>query len=389
MSLRTSFETYDRCIKSPMSRLRKPYGAGSFASGGGEEPRVRTYLERLGGDKLVKWCIAHHVRIFTASMTTTGRSESLNRVCKMFLNKRTTLVKVMEELLARASYEATVRVQNRVHCETSWAEYGRTSRSAFPSVYDEAYDYLTPYAMRLLSKQAVRCAIYDVEAGTHQALQSSAKGDVLLTSLRLYSEAPLSDRDEDVVDPPSIVAAARFVSDHNLHEGNSAVLIVKAQVATETKGAPQTVVLYNPDENSGIHRAFYCTCGFSARAGVPCRHFLAVVRSPSSKAGFHLGLCNELWFKKPCEEAKVVHYHVAGSAPILATAPVHISPLQALVPGCEPLQAEGLDLEKARKLSDARCISILLGESKNAVQAAMDHGKFAQFREYLGAWNYD
>ena len=93
--------------------------------------------------------------------------------------------------------------------------------------------------MRLLSKQAVRCAIYDVEAGTRKAFQACAEGDVLLSSLSLYSDAPLDNRDEDVADPPSIVAATRFASDQSLHEGNSAVLIVKAQVATETKGAPK------------------------------------------------------------------------------------------------------------------------------------------------------
>ena len=126
---------------------------------GGGDPEVRMYLESMGGDKLAKWRIDDDRRPLRI----------LQHGVQLFLNKRSTLVKVMEELLARASYEAMVRVRNRVKCETSWAEYGRTSRSAFPSVYDEAYGNLTSYAVRLLSKQAVRCAIYDVEAGTRKA----------------------------------------------------------------------------------------------------------------------------------------------------------------------------------------------------------------------------
>ena len=160
---------------------------------------------------------------------------------------------------------------------------------------------------------------------------------------------------------------------------------VTASAATETRGAPQTLILHDPDQASGIYTRFYCSCGYSVRAGIPCRHFLAAVRSPSSKAGFHLDLFNHLWFKKPFTEGPVVHYHHSGDAP-----PVQLSitspPLQALIPGDVPLQAEAYGPEDLVRLSEARSIGILLGESKDAVQAAMEHGKFVEFREYLRAW---
>ena len=350
----------------------------------GEDVEVKVYLERqLGGEKMAKWCVAHHVNIFTASMTTTGRSESLNRVCKMFLSKRSTLVKVMEETLALEEHQATVRLHNRVQCEASWAEYGRISRAAFPSVYDQASTYLTPYGMRLLTKQAARCMLYDVEPCSYQAISASVEDAAYKAALRLASEeAP----DADLADPPSFVAAHQFASSHKLCDGNSVVYTVKAQAAAETRGAPQTLILYGADETSGVFTRFYCSCGYSVRGGVPCRHFLAAVRTPFTKAGFHLGVINELWFKKPCTVAPVVHYHVPDVSPIPDTADVLIPPLQALVPGSVPMQAEGFDAVEISKLSEARSFGILLGESKDAAQAAMDHGKFAEFRQYLRAW---
>ena len=112
------------------------------------------------------------------------------------------------------------------------------------------------------------------------------------------------------------------------------------------------------------------------------------MRSPSGKAGFHLGLCNELRFKKQFEKAKVVHCHVAGSAPILATAPMHIPPYKHWCQAAY-LYKRKVSTLAARQLSEARCIGILLGESKDAVQAAMDHGKFSEYRECLRAWSED
>ena len=346
----------------------------------GQESEMATYLQRLGGDKMKKWVIAYHVDVFTASMTTTGRSESLNRVCKMFLSKRSTLVKVMEELLARASHEATVRLQSTVKCNSSRSDCGRSSRVTFPTVYDLANEYLTPYGMSLFTKQALRCTVYNVEPITYEAVAAPLNDDTFSAALRLASE---ENPDFDVVDPPSFVAASRFAEERTLQDGNSAVFSVKADAATETRGAPQTLILYAPDQASGIFTRFYCSCGYSVRAGVPCRHFLAAVRSPSSKAGFHLDLFNHLWFKKQFTHGSVVHYH--RDAP-----PVQVSitspPVQALVPGDVPLQAEGYGPEELIRLSEARSIGILLGESKDAVQAAMDHGKFDEFREYLRSW---
>lgn len=114
-----------------------------------------------------------------------------------------------------------------------------------------------------------------------------------LLQVRFTTDLTLEDVDRDLQDLPAFFAFKNFVQVNSLQDYMCLSVGYKFGAASTPK---QVLCLYNKAGAQSSYTNFFCSCGYSRRAGIPCRHFLAVLVS-IPQAAFHLGLLHEQWFK--------------------------------------------------------------------------------------------
>ena len=68
--------------------------------------------------------------------------------------------------------------------------------------------------------------------------------------------------------------------------------------ASAANAAPQYMVLYN--QEGGMYTKYHCTCGYSARFGMVCRHYWAAVTQLTNTCAIGLWLFNQHWLQENC-----------------------------------------------------------------------------------------
>lgn len=154
---------------------------------------------------------------------------------------------------------------------------------------------------------------------------------------------------------------------------------------------PHFLLLKDPAPSQDFHTSFFCTCGSSVRAGIPCRHFWAAMNSDFAHLlAFHFGQVNDQWFKQAQVQAEVDenlycmgHYEHQFSyrRPLYVAATAKASAAGGPQP---PVDAETPAVNDLRqRFGRVRAHGELLGICKKAVEAALCEGKEDALRAVL------
>jgi hypothetical protein len=350
-------------------------------------PATVPYLtERLGGDRARKWAQCYQVDVFTCGMVSSSRGEALNRVVKMNMNRSTGLLKLFEELHHRLVRKKSLRAFHDVAMNIQYKSAGTLAKTTLPSVNNACQDNLTPYGFKLCVKQMGNAFSYNA-ALTTMDNAFILQEDYMQQHLRFRTELEEGEYDEDIIDLPGHISMARFVEDNNLQHYQIFSVSLLPTVTGYAHAASQSVCLYRKDQcDDGDHvfDSFFCTCGYSKRFGVPCRHFFKVLLT-SPEACFHLGYIHEQWFKVP--------QALTSSYPLLMVHNARARTPSMLVSFCRPdilvapaalqdlrdngyLPADASAQQIVSRIGELRQYGTLMGAAKKAIEAAVVAGKY-------------
>ena len=275
------------------------------------------YLQKwLGGDRFKMWCLAFQTDVFTTGNKSTQRSEHLNNLSTMNLDKRSTLYFVYVTLSNCSNDQ--MECANLCDLETQARDF-KVHVSRFVNIEPLLRGLLTNYSLTKVVKQMHLSVNYIVQEWPVDKVQD-IQDDIPLEYFkreRIKTHQKGSKIDGERSDVPRKKSIHNFVQRHGFPHAGLKVFRVSisamslARVQSSLLPAPQFVVLYDIvlDDGQYTFASLWCTCGHACRYGYHCRHYFAVLHDKGEMVRFSTRDINHFWFRdaKPPAEAQVVH----------------------------------------------------------------------------------
>lgn len=278
--LGAEFTAFLRGLKAAQRQLSKRQFWLAYDGLKRDYPLASSYLDEQLTPNVKRWA-AFALETFTGGAESTQRGEGLNFHIKRNLDMRSSLMKVFEAVSIRTQWEDARRIQADIREEVNYRETGTTASSLFPDAYQAAKARLTPYALQMICTQVQAATKYQV----FEDLDCEHPLDV---------SVPQDSQDPNLVDLPRFKSAKEMLHKAGGSDEKVYCITLRWNLPGHLKN-PHFVVL--KCREGEVYTDYWCTCGASTRAGIPCRHYWAVLLSDyGSLLCFHFGLVNELWF---------------------------------------------------------------------------------------------
>jgi hypothetical protein len=344
-------------------------------------PKYYDYLAKNSGlHHVERWALAWQVGTFTAGMTGTSRGEGLNRQQKRYLSKRSTLMKVAIQVKARREeekliQEADVRAMNS---NTTYATRMQGTNGIVPRVMKEAGNTMGVYGFNLMVQQILKSSPYvcSPQNNLPQSLPQPTFDQIVhlhapAFAVSVEAAADLAqkstDEEDEVTRHETVANFVKTVGEHTIWE----VSRTGTATAEGVVSAPQYVVNYA--KQGGCFTKFFCTCSYSVRFGVPCRHYWSVY-TRGSGLGYHSGLVHPSWLKVKDTTVSVIpgNGHVGAAPP----------PVEVVWPEVKEITNEWVGFQQVDIETDtssrgeARRYGQLLGQCKVLIDMAVKKNKY-------------
>jgi hypothetical protein len=321
------------------------------------------------------------VGVFTAGAVSTQRNEGINKHVKSTLRKNSNVETVIAELRERDTYQHERSEYASTIQGMPYKDNGVAAKKHFCHAYEAVKASCSEYAHGVFCQQAAS-GVQDYKVAAW--LQSTCPDET--ADVRWVPAGPLDNRSAlttlDKCDAYRCMSVTEYVTSCRITD--FVCFAVQVQSSLSVTAAPQFVVLHEKDSSSTCSRylRFFCTCGYSPRFGIPCRHFLKVYQE-RSEATFHLGYIHDNWFRK--EQPVECRYSLIPSPASPTSCCAAESGPQTLHPWIRPdpitttiaeLEAANLPGNSAQlaSLGRKRKFGTLLGLSKDCITAAVEEG---------------